>query len=57
MTHFLAMICCAAAIGVVFGIVGRSSVRGRLLYGLKIFAEFIMVGLVLGWLLYFLPLS
>jgi len=27
----------------------------RLLYGLKVFAEFMVIGLVLGWILYFIP--
>ena len=25
------------------------------LYGLKVFAEFMVIGLVLGWILYFIP--
>jgi hypothetical protein len=29
--------------------------RERWLYGLKVFAEFIVIGLALGWLLYFIP--
>ena len=40
---------------VVFGTVGKDNNRDRLLYGAKVFAEFIVIGLALGWLLYFLP--
>jgi hypothetical protein len=53
--HFLIMISFAALVAVVFGIVGRDKSRDRALYGLKIFAEFVGIGLALAWLLYFLP--
>ena len=56
MTHFLMMILFAALVSIVFGVVGRDTQRERSLYGLKIFAEFVGIGLALAWLLYFLPL-
>lgn len=40
---------------IVFGIVAKESNRERFLYGAKVFAEFMIIGLALGWLLYFLP--
>jgi hypothetical protein len=49
------MILFAALVAVVFGLVSRETNRERLLYGLKIFAQFMGIGLVLAWLLYFLP--
>lgn len=55
MIHFLMMVLFAALVAVVFGIVGRDTLRERGLYGLKIFAEFLGIGLALAWLLYFLP--
>lgn len=55
MIHLLVMLLFAALVSVVFGIVARDSNRERLLYGLKIFAEFVGIGLALAWLLYFLP--
>jgi len=54
--HFLMMVSFAALVAVVFGVVGRDTARERALYGLKIFAEFVGIGLALAWLLYFLPL-
>ena len=39
----------------VFGVVAKGSSRHRFLYGLKVFAEFMAIALVLGWVLYFLP--
>jgi undecaprenyl pyrophosphate phosphatase UppP len=55
MTHLLVMILFAALVALVFGVVARDTTRERLLYGVKIFAEFIIIGLALAWLLYFLP--
>jgi hypothetical protein len=45
----------ALIVSVVFGSVARDTQRERVLYGLKIFAEFMGIGLALAWLLYFLP--
>ena len=56
MTHLLVMILFAALVSIVFGIVARDTNRERSLYGLKVFVEFIGIGLALAWLLYFLPL-
>jgi hypothetical protein len=54
--HLLVMILFAALVSIVFGIVTRDTNRERSLYGLKVFAEFIGIGLALAWILYFLPL-
>jgi hypothetical protein len=45
----------AALASIVFGAVAKDTTRERWLYGLKVFAEFMVIGLVLGWLLYFIP--
>lgn len=45
----------AVLAAVVFGTVAKDSHRDRVVYGLKVFAEFMVIGLVLGWILYFLP--
>jgi hypothetical protein len=55
MTHFLVMMSFAALAAVVFGIVAKDSQRERVVYGVKVFGEFLAIGLVLGWVLYFLP--
>jgi len=54
--HFVVLAAFALLASVVFGTVGKDNNRDRLTYGAKVFAEFIVVGLALGWLLYFLPL-
>jgi hypothetical protein len=33
----------------------KDTAQERLVYGLKVFAEFIVIGLALGWILYFIP--
>lgn len=55
MRHFLVLTAFALLASVVFGVVGKDNNRDRVLYGAKVFAEFIIIGLALGWLLYFLP--
>jgi hypothetical protein len=34
---------------------GKDTPQERLLYGAKVFAEFMVIGLVLSWILYFIP--
>jgi hypothetical protein len=45
----------AALAGIVFGTVAKDSNSERFTYGLKVFAEFMVIGLVLAWILYFIP--
>ena len=55
MRHFLVMMLFGVLAAVVFGAMSRDTPRERVLYGIKVFGEFIVIGLVLGWLLYFIP--
>jgi hypothetical protein len=45
----------AVLAAVVFGAMSKDTAPERLLYGLKVFAEFLLIGLVLAWILYFIP--
>lgn len=45
----------AALASVVLGAMERDLNQERWLYGLKVFAEFMVIGLVLSWILYFIP--
>ena len=56
MRHVLWMTVFAGLTGIVFGVVARGSNRQRLMYGLKVFGEFLAIAFVLGWILYFLPI-
>ena len=55
MRHFLVMTLFAVLAAIVFGAMAKDTPRDRLLYGLKVFGEFMVIGLVLGWVLYFIP--
>lgn len=55
MIHFLYLIGFALFVSVAFGAMSSGDSKERIIYGLKIFAQFIIVSLVLGWGLYFLP--
>jgi hypothetical protein len=45
----------AALASVVFGAMAKDTTRERVLYGAKVFAEFMVIGLILSWVLYFIP--
>jgi hypothetical protein len=49
------MLIFALLVALIFGLVSRGSKREQLFYGIKVFAEFMGIGLLLAWLLYFLP--
>jgi len=53
--HFLVMALFAALAAIVFGAMQKDTTRERLIYGLKVFGEFMVIGLVLSWILYFIP--
>ena len=55
MRHLLWMAVFAALTAVVFGIAAKGDDRQKLVYGLKVFGEFIVVAFLLGWILYFIP--
>ncbi len=45
----------AALASIVFGAMAKDTTRERWLYGVKVFVEFMAIGLVLSWILYFIP--
>ncbi len=55
MRHFLVMTLFALLAAVVFGTVAKDQDKDRLIYGVKVFAEFMIIGLALAWALYFIP--
>lgn len=54
-SHFPAMVLYAFLVSVVFGVIAKNTTRERLLYGLKSFALFIGIALLIGWLMYPFP--
>ncbi|HET9788611.1 MAG TPA: hypothetical protein VFR80_03640 [Pyrinomonadaceae bacterium] len=57
MRHLLVMALWAALASVVFGAMTKDTTQERVIYGFKVFAEFMGIGLVLSWVLYFIPWS
>jgi hypothetical protein len=49
------MVLFGAFVAIIFGIVGREKPSERFIYGTKIFAEFVGIGIALAWILYWLP--
>ncbi len=55
MIHFLYLFGFAFFVATAFGVFAEGDNRAKILYGLKIFAEFLIVSLVLAWIFYFIP--
>ena len=55
MIHFLYLVGFAFFVAVAFGVFTEGDNSAKIRYGLKIFAEFIIVSLVLAWIFYFIP--
>lgn len=57
MIHFLYLIGFAFFAAVVFGAVTAGTSKEKIIYGVKVFAQFVIISLVLAWVFYFLPWS
>jgi hypothetical protein len=55
MIHFFYLVGFAFLVSVVFGAMADGTSKERIIYALKIFAQFIAVSLILGWVLRFIP--
>lgn len=55
MIHFLYLVGFGLFVSVAFAIYSRGTTRERVLYGIKNFAQFVLISLVLAWVLYFIP--
>ena len=55
MIHFLYLVGFAFFVAIVFGCLSEGSTRHRVLYGLKIFLQFVGISLIIAWVLYFIP--
>lgn len=53
MIHFLYLVGFAFLVALCFGIFAGGDNKGRFIYGLKIFAQFLVISLALGWIFYF----
>lgn len=55
LSHFSALLLFSLLTSVVFGVVTKNSPRERVIYGAKVFAAFVGIAVVLGWIMYALP--
>jgi hypothetical protein len=55
MIHFLYLIGFAGLVSVAFAAFHSGTMRDRVLYGLKVFAQFVVISLALAWVFYFIP--
>lgn len=55
MIHFLYLVGFAFFVSVAFAAFSDGTPKEKILYGLKNFAQFVLVSLVLAWILYFVP--
>ncbi|MEO8073264.1 MAG: hypothetical protein ABI891_15255 [Acidobacteriota bacterium] len=55
MIHFLYLIGFAFLVATAFGAFASGTSKERVIYGTKIFAQFVVVSLVLAWIFYFIP--
>lgn len=55
LAHFPAMLLFSFLVSVVFGVLAKNTPRERIIYGAWVFAAFVGVALVLGWIMYPVP--
>ena len=55
MIHFLFLIGFAFFTAIAFGTFAAGDSKQKIIYGVKTFAQFVIISLVLAWVFYFLP--
>jgi len=55
MNHFIYLFAFAFFVAVAFGVFNNGTTKDRIIYGVKIFAQFVIISLVLAWVFYFIP--
>jgi ABC-type uncharacterized transport system permease subunit len=55
LSHFMAMVLFSFLVSVVFGVLSKNTPREQFIYGAKIFAAFVGIALLLGWIIYPVP--
>ena len=57
MSHFMALTVFALIVSTVFALITKNEPRAQFRYGVFVFLSFIAVAVIVGWLMYPLPLS
>lgn len=55
MIHFLYLVGFALFVAIAFGVFAAGDSKEKIIYGSKIFGQFLLVSLVLAWIFYFIP--
>jgi hypothetical protein len=55
MIHFVYLTLFAFFISVAFGVYANGTSKERIIYAAKSFVQFMVISLILGWILYFIP--
>ncbi len=55
LSHFTAMLIFSALTSVVFAVITKNTPREQVIYGAKVFAAFVGVALIMGWIMYLVP--
>lgn len=55
MIHFLYLVSFAFFVAVAFGVFASGNSKEKIIYGVKVFAQFVIISLVLAWIFYFIP--
>ena len=55
MIHFLYLFSFSVLVAIAFAVLSKGDLKERMFYGLKVFAQFMLISLVLAWVLYFIP--
>ena len=56
MIHFLYLVGFAFFVSLAFGVFTNGTTKEKFLSGLKTFAQFVIISIVLAWIFYFFPL-
>jgi hypothetical protein len=51
LTHFQALVLFSFFVSVVFAVLSKQPLREQLIYGAKVFAAFVGIALLLGWIM------
>lgn len=55
MIHFSYLFTFALLVSIAFGVFSNGTSKERIVYGLKLFGQFVVISLVLAWVFYFIP--
>lgn len=55
MIHFAYLFAFGLLVAIAFGVFANGNSKERIIYGVKIFAQFVVISLVLAWIFYFIP--